>query len=105
MKNKNNLIFGLIIAVLISYFTFRNIVWREFINSFAKVDFIYLLPSILIPILNFVARVYRWQVLLQPLKEFKTSKLLSPLMVGYMGNLLPARAGDFYRAWLRWETK
>lgn len=36
-----------------------------------------------------------------PLKNgVKTSNLFSPLMIGFMGNLLPARAGEFIRAYL-----
>ena len=32
--------------------------------------------------------------------EVNTADLISPLMVGFMGNMLPARAGEFIRAYL-----
>ena len=100
MKNPKHLIIGLIIAALASFVTFRNISWDELAVSFEKVNYIYLIPTVLISILSFVTRAFRWQVLLQPLKKIETQKLFSPLMVGYMGNLLPARAGEVIRAWL-----
>lgn len=100
MKKSNQLIIGLLIALLASYFTFRNVTWEEFANSFKDVNYIYLLPAIFFSILSYIARVYRWNVLLSPLKTLKPSQLYSPLMVGFMGNLLPARAGEVIRAWL-----
>ena len=100
MKNTKHLIIGLIIAALASYFTFRNISWDEFAASLTKLEYVYLIPAFAMTILSFVTRAYRWQVLLQPLKEIQIGKLFSPLMMGYMGNLLPARAGEVLRAWL-----
>tara|TARA_B100000686_G_C16752480_1_gene953396 strand:+ start:1098 stop:2129 length:1032 start_codon:yes stop_codon:yes gene_type:complete len=100
LKKTGQLIVGLIIAALASYFTFRNVSWTEFTGSFSKVKYVYLVPAILITLLSFVSRVLRWWVLLQPLKAVRISELFSPLFIGYMGNLLPARAGEFLRAWL-----
>ena len=43
----------------------------------------------------------RWRYLVRPVKkDIKTTALFSPLMVGYMANMLPARAGEFIRAYL-----
>ena len=100
MKNTRHLIIGLIIAISAGYFTFRNISWDEFVASFVEVNYIYLVPAVATTILSFITRAYRWKELLQPLKQVQVGKLFSPLMVGYMGNLLPARAGEVLRAWL-----
>ena len=35
-----------------------------------------------------------------PMKKVPVTGLFSPLMVGYMANILPARAGEFIRAYL-----
>jgi len=42
----------------------------------------------------------RWHYLIRSIKEVKTVRLFSPLMVGFMANMLPARAGEFVRAYL-----
>jgi len=99
MKTKS-LIIGLLIAALAMYFTLRNISMQELMASFAAVNYIHLIPASLLIFLSFVARAYRWQVLLTPMKQVKAGELYSPLMIGYMGNLLPARAGEFIRAYL-----
>ncbi len=100
MKKINQLVIGLIVAGLASYFTFRNVSWDEFASSFSKINYVHIIPAFLITVLSFVTRAFRWQALLKPLKKIKTTQLFSPLMIGYMGNLLPARAGEFLRAWL-----
>ncbi|MFQ5672009.1 MAG: lysylphosphatidylglycerol synthase transmembrane domain-containing protein [Nitrospinales bacterium] len=99
MKTKS-LIIGLVIAALAMYFTLRNISLKELAASFASVDYIYLVPASLLIFFSFVARAYRWQELLVPIKPVEAGKLYSPLMIGYMGNLLPARAGELIRAYL-----
>ncbi|MEC7640850.1 MAG: lysylphosphatidylglycerol synthase transmembrane domain-containing protein [Nitrospinota bacterium] len=99
MKTKS-LIIGLAIAILAVYFTVRNISLQELAASFATVDYIYLIPAAILILLSFVARTYRWQVLVSPLKEVEVKDLYSPLMIGFMGNMLPARAGEFIRAYL-----
>jgi len=99
MKTKS-LIIGLAIAALAMYFTLRNVSMEALAASFASVDYFYLLPAAFLTFCSFVARAYRWQVLLVPIKQVETGKLYSPLMIGYMGNLLPARAGELIRAYL-----
>lgn len=99
MKVKQ-LIIGLVIAALAIYFTFRNVSLEELIASLATVHYIYLIPVVLLVLVSYIARVYRWQILLAPIKNLKPSQLYSPLMIGFMGNLLPARAGEVLRAYL-----
>ncbi len=72
----------------------------ELVESFKTVHYIYLLPTIVLMVLSYVFRAYRWQILLQPIKQVEVSSLYSPLMVGFMGNVLPARAGEVVRAYL-----
>ncbi len=100
MKNIKQLVIGVVVAVLATYFTFRNISLDELLDSFADVNFIYLIPSAILVLVSFGVRGMRWRILLSPIKEVKTSQILSPLMIGFMGNMLPARAGEFIRGYL-----
>ncbi|MBI3583469.1 MAG: flippase-like domain-containing protein [Nitrospinae bacterium] len=100
MKKKH-----IIITVLITlgalYYTFKNITFTELLKALSTVNYLSLLPAILIIVLTYFFRAIRWKYLVAPLKNgVKTSNLFSPLMIGFMGNLLPARAGEFIRAYL-----
>lgn len=48
-----------------------------------------------------VVRAFRWSILLEPAAHVPIPRLLSPLLVGYLGNaVLPARLGEAIRATL-----
>ena len=63
-------------------------------------DPIYLLPAVMISFLSYVFRAYRWKALLEPSLKVNVGELYSPLMVGFMGNFLPARAAEILRPYL-----
>jgi uncharacterized protein (TIRG00374 family) len=98
--NKKHLILGLIIVVVFSYLVFKNVSLTDLQNAFKEVEYLYLLPAVLLVALTFLFRAMRWRYLISSIKEVKTLRLFSPLMVGFMGNVLPARAGEFIRAYL-----
>lgn len=99
-KNSINLIIGLGIVVLFSYIAFRNVSLDDMGKALSTVQYIYLLPAVLLMALTFLFRAMRWRFLVSSIKDVKTSRLFSPLMVGFMGNVLPARAGELLRAYL-----
>lgn len=99
MKFKS-LVIGLSIALLALYFTVRNVSWEELEGSMKSIHFAYIFSTALIIVLSYVARALRWRILLLPIKRIKVQELFSPLMVGSLGNILPARAGEVIRAYL-----
>ena len=100
MKKSGQLIIGLIVAFAAVYYTMRNVSVSELLESFRHVNYIWLLPTFVLMCLTYVARAIRWRVLLLPVKEARTIELFSPLMVGFMAGVLPARAGELVRAYL-----
>lgn len=100
MKKHRQLVIGLAIASLAVYFTLRNVSMTELLESFKTVRYVYLIPAALLSVATYVGRAYRWQVLASPLKQMKVWDMFSPMMVGFMGNILPARAGEVLRAYL-----
>jgi len=98
--NKKHLIIGLLIIVLSSYYAFNNVSLSELAIAFKSVRYLYLVPAVLLIGLTFLFRAIRWRFLVSSVKEVKTSQLVSPLMIGFMGNILPARAGELVRAYL-----
>ena len=100
MKQYRQLIFGLVIGLIALYYTLRNVSFSEVISSFKEMDYIYILPAIVIILLSYVFRAYRWQALLEPSLKVNVGGLYSPMMVGFMGNFLPARAAEILRPYL-----
>ena len=100
MRKSGQLIIGLIVAIAAVYYTMRNVSVSELLDSFRQINYIWVLPTFVLMCLTYVARAIRWRVLLLPVKEVKTWDLFSPLMVGFMAGVLPARAGELIRAYL-----
>lgn len=98
--DKKHLFIGLFIAGAALYLTFRNVALDELILSLKSIEYFYLVPAMGLGALSFVLRAYRWTFLVSSLKKTSTGRLMAPLCVGFMGNLLPARAGELIRAYL-----
>jgi uncharacterized protein (TIRG00374 family) len=73
---------------------------EELLNSFKDINYFYLLPSLMVFIILYWARALRWKMLILPIKPVSMGQLYSPLMVGFMAGILPARVGEFIRAYL-----
>ena len=74
--------------------------FSEVISSFKEMEYVYLLPAVVMISLAYVFRAYRWKALLEPSLKVNVSELYSPMMVGFMGNFLPARAAEILRPYL-----
>ncbi|UCE71514.1 MAG: flippase-like domain-containing protein [Nitrospiraceae bacterium] len=97
---KKHLLIGLLIVIFSSYYAFKNVSIADLTEALRTVKYIYLIPAVLLVAITFLFRAMRWHYLVSSVKNVKTSRLFSPLMVGFMGNILPARAGEFIRAYL-----
>jgi len=104
IKYKNTLIYqlgiGLTVAFAALYFTVKDISLTELFESFKRVDFYYIIMVVAILGLNYLCRVYRWQSILEPTKKIGVLGLFPPVMIGYMGNLIPGGAGEILRPYL-----
>lgn len=86
------------LAGLLLYLVFRNIEWSEFWERAKTVDYTWVIVSILLSIVAFVARAYRWNILLEPLGyELKTSRTTLAVLIGYLANLVFPRLGEITR--------
>lgn len=91
-------IIPLILAVLLLYFAFRNIELKDFFSKISEVKFGWVLASILLSIISYIARAYRWNILLHPLGYFpKTYHTTLAVFVGYLANLAFPRLGEVTR--------
>jgi uncharacterized protein (TIRG00374 family) len=82
-------------------FVFAEIDLREVGEALAQANYLMLIPSTLFVLLHLYFRTVRWQWLLKPLGEVSFWPAFRGLVIGITGNaLLPARAGEFLRAYV-----
>jgi uncharacterized protein (TIRG00374 family) len=96
----HHLILGLAIAGLALFLTFRNVSFHAIYQSIRGLEVRYIPVVVVLFFASFVVRVYRWHYLCRAVKSIPPRRLYSPMMIGFMGNLLPLRAGEFIRAYL-----
>jgi hypothetical protein len=90
---------GVLISIVFVVIIFAKIDMKEFIQAFYRINPFYILPIIPVYFFSFVFRSFRWRVLLGD-KTLRFGSLLSSLFIGFGLNcLLPARAGEIYRAY------
>ena len=99
------LLFLLILTVIITIALFRltglDFDWSLFVSSLWNVQPAWLAASIAATMLTYVARAFRWQVLLNPLKSIRMGPLISTNVLGFSAIYLIGRAGELVRPiWL-----
>lgn len=86
------------IAALLLFLVFRNVAWADFWQKAREVDFTWVLISIALSVVAYVARAYRWNILLKPLGyNLNTSRTTLAVLIGYLANLALPRLGEITR--------
>lgn len=89
---------SVIVAALLLFLVFRNIEWANFWQKAKATDYTWVLVSIVLSIVSYVARAYRWNILLKPLGyDLKTSRTTLAVLIGYLANLAIPRLGEITR--------
>lgn len=99
-KKHIHLLISFFIIIFSMFYAFKGVKLSELGAAFKAVKYLYLVPAMCLVTMTYVFRAMRWRYLIRSVKEVKTRNLFSPLMVGFMSNMLPARAGEFIRAYL-----
>jgi uncharacterized protein (TIRG00374 family) len=103
MKSRCDLKFWLGIAVSIFFMAllFRKIDFNQLWAALVKVDYRYILLAVVCTFVSYFLRAVRWYFLLIPEKRIPLSSLYPATIIGYMANnVLPARLGEFVRAYV-----
>lgn len=91
---------GLILSALFLYLAFRDVDFNQTGNTILSSNLFYLALAVLICILQFFIRAWRWRILLKPVKETGFSNRLLAVFVGFATNcIFPARLGEIVRAY------
>lgn len=93
-----SLIVGVIISALTLYLAFKNVPFSDLTSYVVSIDYLWILPTVVVVLLSFVLRAYRWQVILKSTGEVSFWNAYHPLMIGFMINsVLPGRVGEAAR--------
>lgn len=97
---KKRLIIGLIVSLVFLYLAFRKVDYQELWLALKGASYWYIFPNAVLVILSMWMRAYRWRFMVDPIKKVGLGSLFSSVMIGFMANnVLPARLGEFVRAY------
>jgi len=90
---------SLALALLLLYLAFRNIDFEEFVAKSKEVDYTWVIVSIILSLVAYYARAYRWNILLKPLgyPKLNMHRTNLAILVGYLANLAFPRLGEVTR--------
>lgn len=103
MKSRFDLKFWLGIGVSLFFMAllFRKIDFNQLWSALVTVDYRYILLAVVCTFVSYFLRAVRWHYLLIPEKRIPLSSLYPATIIGYMANnVLPARLGEFVRAYV-----
>lgn len=102
MRNqKVQLAVGIAISVFFLYLTMRPINMSDLWTALLSFRWLYAIPFLAVTFLSMYIRAIRWHFLMRPTAILSPQRLFSPMMVGFgLNSLLPARAGEFARAYV-----
>jgi len=89
---------GLLFSAVALYFTFESIPLKELGAYLKKINYWWIIPSLLIALLSYAIRIWRWQIILLPVKRSGFMSAFHPLVIGFMLNcVMPGRVGEIAR--------
>lgn len=89
------------ISLFFLFLLFRKIDFAKLLAAFKGMDCRYLWPALVLTFASYFFRAVRWYFLLLPQKKTLMRNLFPATVIGYMANnLLPARLGEFVRAYV-----
>src|SRR5206468_3477438 len=91
---------GTAVGIALVVYSLSGVDFHELSQALARANYWLLIPTCGLTLLAFYLRAVRWGVLLRTVKTINNGRLFSATMIGFAANnLLPARLGEFVRAW------
>lgn len=101
MKKTGRIVVGVLITVFFLWLAVRNVDIAAVRDALGQASYVYLIPAAIFCSTGYLLRTLRWQRILAPTKVVPFTRLFPVLMIGFAANnLLPARIGEFVRAYL-----
>lgn len=97
---------GIGISLFFLYLLLRKIDYQMMLVALREMDYFYIFPAVIATFVSYFFRAVRWKYLLLPMKKTRMRNLFPATIIGYMANnLLPARLGEFVRAYVLGEKE
>jgi len=97
---------GVAVTLICLFFVFKGLDYRMILDIIQHINIWLLIITVAIYIGGYYIRAERWHYLLKHIKPFKAMELFPYLVMGFMfNNVLPARAGEFIRAYMTGQKK
>lgn len=88
----------LALAGVLLHFSFKGVKWSDFLSGIRSCNWWWILASMIIGILGFLARALRWRLLLQAInREVSLRETFDGINIGYITNFIFPRAGEVAR--------
>ncbi len=102
MDKKRLFISALVLAVLagLVYWqirTWQKFDWQKFASNLQGINLWLIFLGVALIYLDYVLRALRWRILLRPVKQTTTARLVPPTMIGFTGMALFGRPGELIR--------
>jgi glycosyltransferase 2 family protein len=95
------LLFGIVLGIVLIYFSVRGINFDETVSHLKKIHLGYAALSLFLIVLMQTLRSYRWGVILQPMEKISQITLFAVTSVGFLAIAgIPARIGELARPYL-----
>ena len=92
---------GIAVTIIFLVLAFRQVNFAELLTALSTANYWLILPALLLWLVGYIARTVRWRAILAGARAGSLVELFGVLMVGFAtNNLLPARLGEFARAYL-----
>jgi uncharacterized protein (TIRG00374 family) len=89
---------GLIISAAALYFAFKNVPLAELFDYLVSINYLWVVPAVVIAFLSFALRAWRWRIILESTRKISIWRAYNPMMIGFMINcVLPGRLGEVAR--------
>ncbi|NOT33281.1 MAG: flippase-like domain-containing protein [Candidatus Eisenbacteria bacterium] len=106
MNRALQLTIGIAISAVCLWFSMRDVRPGEVIAALRQANALGFVSVVLLTVVGFWLRAFRWRWLLNTPQPVKIGSLFSATMIGFMANnVLPLRLGEFVRAWALGRTE
>lgn len=92
------MLLGSIVSLAALYFAFRNIPFRDLLSYMLSINYLWIVPAVVVILIAFSLRTVRWVYILELDYSVGFWQAFHPLMIGFMVNcILPGRVGELAR--------
>lgn len=101
MKFNKKLWISIIVSLMFIVLILFQVDFDKTKNALREANYLFIPIGIALSLVTNIIRTYRWKYVTNPIKKIGIPSLFSGVAIGYMANnLLPARLGEFLRAYM-----